>query len=361
MKSHHTILWQSRAPMVHRCFEQKRLDRRANGGNAYDFHAMLSLSRAFDFRLDRLSARREGESALKYWWRLQGHRPTADVVIKEPALIGLGRLGKSPVEVGIIHHISFDLQSKSAGHRLFFSNLRRRLPQMDAVVTVSDYWRRELEAIGCRRVEVIYNSFDLAEFDITESEVRDFRISHELSSDRPLVYIGNGGAQKGVYEVYEALKDEGYTLVTTGPAKPDLPVRWFNLERADYLRLLTACDVVISMSRLTEGWCRVVHEAMLCGTPVIGSGSGGMRELLEGGRQIVLPSSARLRDVVRQVVGRREEMGGPGRSFVQRFDMEYFGEAWTGLAEALLANKEDGVKSKGKSTSTLPGVGLCVG
>ena len=35
------------------------------------------------------------------------------------------------------------------------------------------------------------------------------------------------------------------------------------------------------MSTFKEGWCRVLHEAAIHGTPILGSGLGGMRELLQ--------------------------------------------------------------------------------
>ena len=37
------------------------------------------------------------------------------------------------------------------------------------------------------------------------------------------------------------------------------------------------------MSEFKEGWCRVLHEAAIHGTPIFGSGLGGMKELLKIG------------------------------------------------------------------------------
>ena len=37
------------------------------------------------------------------------------------------------------------------------------------------------------------------------------------------------------------------------------------------------------MSDFKEGWCRVLHEAAMHGTPILGSGLGGMKELMEIG------------------------------------------------------------------------------
>ena len=69
----------------------------------------------------------------------------------------------------------------------------------------------------------------------------------------------------------------------TGPNNQNfsLPVQCFCLSKQDYLRLLKACDLVITMSKVREGWCRVAHEAMLCQTPVIGSALVACRNSLK--------------------------------------------------------------------------------
>ena len=65
----------------------------------------------------------------------------------------------------------------------------------------------------------------------------------------------------------------------------NIPVVNLSLNYKEYLCLLKASSVVVTMSKFKEGWCLTAHEAMLCKTPVIGSGKGGMRELLEGGNK----------------------------------------------------------------------------
>lgn len=331
------IFWQTRSPVLYDSWTSGRLDKVANGGNAYEFHAMQALSKTFDLRLDPSTVQRRTERSPLYWLRMRRHQPKADLVVKDLAALTLGALGTAGVEVAMVHHIDFDLRQSSLKHQWYFDRFMRRLPRMDAVVTVSQYWADEIRKLGCRRVEVIYNAFDIGEFTFDQQEVQAFLDAHQIPTDRPLVYIGNAVREKGVVEVYEALKGEGYTLVMTGRRNEvDLPVHFFTLERPDYLRLLHACDVVITMSTLLEGWNRVAHEAMLCRTPVIGSGIGGMRELLEGGRQRIVSDVARLPDAVRGVLDEKEELGRQGYAFAKRFDAAYFEEAWTVFVAGLL-------------------------
>ena len=56
------------------------------------------------------------------------------------------------------------------------------------------------------------------------------------------------------------------------------------------------------MSLFNEGWCRSAHESMICGTPVIGSGKGGMSELLKGGKQIICKNFSKLSNYVEMII-----------------------------------------------------------
>lgn len=335
------VVWQVRARVTYDSFQSGQLDRRANGGNSYDYQAMRVLAEAFDLTLDPAAVRDLSGSMLAYWWRLRRGPPPCALLIKDPQVVVMGPLGKAPLEVGMVHHINYLSPQASMPARLYLDRLKRRLAQLSAIVTVSKFWQQELEKMGCRRVQVIYNSFAPAEFEYRAGEVDAFLQKYDLPSDRPLVYIGNSTAGKGAAEVYEALKDEGYTLVMTGPkSEVPVPARWFNLERSEYLCLLKACGVVINMSLFPEGWNRIAHEAMACKTPVIGSGAGGMGELLEGGRQVALGSTAGLRDAVRSVLGSRQERANAGFAYVRQFNDEYFRKAWISFTRDMIGGRQ---------------------
>ena len=71
----------------------------------------------------------------------------------------------------------------------------------------------------------------------------------------------------------------------------------------EYLILLKASTVVLTMSLFKEGWCRVAHEALLLGTPVIGSGAGGMTEVLAQGGGLSCERAENLEKVERFLKG----------------------------------------------------------
>ncbi len=332
------ILWQSRTPVVSECFRQQKLLPAANGGNAYDVQSAWQLSSKFDVTMSEVSIKRPGEGMISYWTRMQRIRDEAEVVIREPYPVVFGRFSKNVRYIGVVHHIDDQLSRKSIKHRWYFARLKKRLSALDLVVTVSEYWAEYLRGIGCRNVRVIYNSFNPADYAVPVDEVRAFVNRVGLPTDRPIIYIGNASRQKGVYEVYHALKDAGYHLVMSGPKNlaPDLPVHYLCLDRADYLRLLNACSAVVCMSQITEGWNRIAHEAMLCNVPVIGNGKGGMLELLRGGGQAVVVDTKMLADVIASVLKDRKQVAAHGLHYASKFNLEYFRKAWVDAVEAVL-------------------------
>jgi len=100
------------------------------------------------------------------------------------------------------------------------------------------------------------------------------------------------------------------------------------LDRQDYLCLLHASDIVITMSTMVEGWNRIAHESLLSHTPVIGSGRGGMLELLEGAGQKVVTDVTTLPAVVEEVLKDKKYFTEKGFEYVRKFDSKYFEDEW---------------------------------
>ncbi len=152
----------------------------------------------------------------------------------------------------------------------------------------------------------------------------------------PIVYIGNCRENKGVVEAYEALKDKGYHLVTSGEPNITLPCPNFNVSYREYLLLLKASSAVVTMSKFREGWCRTAHEAMLCKTPVIGSGTGGMAELLEGGKQFICRNISELPLLVETAISQSQRAGEDGYKYACVLTVELFENSWMNLIEEVM-------------------------
>ena len=238
------------------------------------------------------------------------------------------------------HHIDFSvfpLLLRSIFYlleKIFYHNLKK----VDIIVTVSEYWRNYFISRGYPKVYKIYNGFDLSNFDIGKKEVLEFKKKYKLE-DKPIIYLGNCQKAKGVVENYRALKNLDVHLITSGRSQIKIPARNLEIEYEDYLKLLKASSIVLVMSKFKEGWCRTAHEAMLCRTPVVGSGCGGMRELLEGGKQVICEDFQNLKEKVEYLLNHseiREKMGEDGYNFAKNFTLERFKKEWINLVNKIL-------------------------
>jgi hypothetical protein len=260
------ILWQTRSPVVYESFCKNELLKSANGGNTYDIQAIKALSKGFDISLDKNSVMNPGENVFSYLKKIKNSNiKDADVIIREPYPVVFGKKNTIAKSVAIIHHIDEMQNKNSLKHKWFFKQLKKHLRKTDLVITVSDYWKNYLTSEGCKNVKVIYNSFNPDEYNINEKDVVNFKSKYDFKNNVPIIYIGNAHRKKGVYEVYNALKNSSYQLVMTGAKNnaTDLPIKFLNLDRQDYLCLLHASGLVITFSNMEEGWNRIAHEAML--------------------------------------------------------------------------------------------------
>jgi len=308
-----------------------------DGGSAYEVMVSESLANSFDLRRFTLDFRRWG--SLKYVAApLEFARarhfltncPAGSVVVKtlSAALINPRRQLPSIV---ILHHVGSSdnwLYSRLEPHII------AQLRKANAIVVVSKYWESFLLKQGLTNVQTIYNAFKIDEFEFTVEEIESFKRRYKLVG-KPIIYMGNYGSDKGVDETFEVLKDLDVHLIASGhTATPRNSIRCCFLERRDYLRLLASSTLAVAMSQAAEGWCRNAHEAMLCGTPVLGSGQGGLGELLESGEQIICHDFHSLRSCVQHLLANehgRVAVGRKGCQFARQFTEEKFRGEWIDL------------------------------
>lgn len=318
---------------------------RRYGGVIYGEKAREVLSRHFDvelFNIDSKYFKRGYCRAPELFLNLLKLKGKKDLWIREdfyPCFtLGLDKvLGKN---LGLIFHIDFALSSFLSKPIDFFLEkiIYRSLKKADFIVTISDFWQNHFLKGGCKNVFKIYPSFNLAEFNISQAEAEQFKKTHQLEG-KPLVYIGNCQKAKGVQEAYEVLKDLDIHLITSGEPLIKIPARNLNLNRRDYLKLLKASAVAVAMSKFKEGWNMTAHEAMLLETPVVGTGFGGMKELLEGGKQIICENFNSLKEKVEYLLNRpeeRERIGRDGYNFAKNFTREKFQEDWLALINKII-------------------------
>ena len=231
----------------------------------------------------------------------------------------------------IAHHFSTkysNLLSKILQLSSIVSMLANR-KKIDCVVVVSRFWERFFSNLGFKNIRCIYNCFDVASYTKTLQEVDNFKKKYNLPEH--YVYIGNAQKKKGVDKVFKYLQDSNYYLVTSGKQKLNLPIKNLSLDFDEYKKLLTGADTVIALSQFKEGWCRTAHEALLCKTPVIGSGKGGMYELLSNAGQIICSNPEHISDQIHHAIQNRNELGQTGYQYASKFTYEKFKSDWTSL------------------------------
>ncbi|HAP3189761.1 TPA: glycosyltransferase, partial [Escherichia coli] len=143
--------------------------------------------------------------------------------------------------------------------------------------------------------------------------------------------IGNFHKKKGTYDLLSLLKDH-YVLHTSGYKGQQIEglINHSRLSYPDYLKLLSDMDVCITYSRFREGWCRTAHEALILGTKVIGSGYGGMGELLKGSSQPIASDYLSLKIALENY-----DLFEIDSDYVTSFDFERFKKSWSELVEKL--------------------------
>lgn len=306
------------------------------GGSIYTEMIFKALSK--DFKSEFINTGVRTKSILKYLeaplvlWRIFEFSKRKNIAIAIKNFEASIFLNQKPAKnIAVVYHI--DNSSRPFFLKPFFFMLEKivfaNLKKFDKIVVISSYWEDFFRGKGFKNLTKIYCAFDVEEFDFSKEEIESFKKRHHLTG-KPIIYIGNCTKGKGVVESYAALKDLDVYLVTSGKKRVNLPVTNLELDRKDYLRLLKSSSVVITMSKFKEGWNMTAHEAMLCKTPVIGSGLGGMRELLEGGGQVICENFLHLQEKVKYCLA-HPEFGARGYNYAKNFIAERFKKQWMDL------------------------------
>lgn len=211
------------------------------------------------------------------------------------------------------------------------------IKKSEHIVVIAEYWKKYFEERGYTNVHLIYCGYELEQYICSDEDVEQFRIRNGLVGKK-IIYIGNPQIKKGAAIAHEALKNSGYTLVTSGVRDQVLDCLHLDLAFKDYLCLLKAAEVVVLMSQFAEGWNRIAHEAMLMGTPVIGTGYGGMGEVLAGGGQEICRTPNDLPLLVEKVMSRRSFYASCGYEYAKKFGLDRFRSAWISLVNKISVN-----------------------
>lgn len=229
----------------------------------------------------------------------------------------------------IIHHI--DIKYSSFIMRLYYNFCLLLIFlfkfRINKIVVVSKFWKEYFEKKGFNNIQIIYNSIEIEKYNFSYNDIKSFKVKFKIDFKKPIIYIGNCKLLKGFDKVYDLLKNEPYVFVGSGNDSCNLKgVICLNLSYREYLLLLKSSDIVILMSEFLEGWNRTAHEAILLGRKVIGSGSGGMKELLEIENRIICKDYNNLLSIVK--IELQDNNKKLASKIIHNYDKIYFKNNW---------------------------------
>ncbi len=217
---------------------------------------------------------------------------------KKPSIMWLHEVTERPREN----------QSRHAGltNRLLKWSRDKAMRGFDEYVAVSQRAAEtQREAKGLKKTpKVIYNLIDIPDIDEKAKMPQDDIAGEENVIN--IIYLGRLSPEKGVDRLIDAVSEirdcaSQFRLWIVGKNDPnsrtDLQAELENLvkqrglsdvvtflgEKTNPYPYLKACDLMVLPSR-KEGMGIVIWEALVCGTPVIATDSGGPREALNNGK-----------------------------------------------------------------------------
>ena len=219
--------------------------------------------------------------------------------------------------------------------------------RLDRVIAVSASIVDDLVEAGIPRprLAVVHSGIDLSRYE-DRADPSEFRAELGITADAPLIgCVGALAPQKGHEVLLQALASLGEerpaphcVLVGQGELRDRIldEARAAGLGdrvhltgfRDDIPRVTAACDLAVLPSISGEGSPAAVKEAMACGIPIIATDIGGVREILENGRQgLVVPAgdADAIANALRRLLrdpAERDAMGEAGRQRVREFSME---------------------------------------
>jgi glycosyltransferase involved in cell wall biosynthesis len=210
--------------------------------------------------------------------------------------------------------------------RVRHETFRACMAEVRHIVAVCEWARAVLESNGVPRTKITVSRAGV-QHHVAPTRVRD--TGARASDPLRATFLGRLDPTKGpdlvvkalrsapdlrinldIYGIVESAAGNGYhrELIAAAAGDPRIVFR-HPVPSADVVALLQGYDVVVVPSRWLETGPLVVLEAFAAGTPVIGSGKGGIAELVSDGVDglLVLTSSVQAwRDVLKQVDRDRE-------------------------------------------------------
>jgi hypothetical protein len=237
----------------------------------------------FEFKADTLIAGSifKGLANLKLIaWGLRKSSADINIVVGRLALSSLIRNLFSNRKTLIVLH-NFDKKDGKGFllkkyYALLFAVLKKASKSKVAIITVSPFFQNYFsQKFPNLNVFHFPNLFEAHKYKIQTSRRNNRKILLGQYSSK---------MDNSVYRLAHQLKKQGYNNFFC-TLRPEEAAEFENysvksLTYDEYLFEMATAYCSLSLSRVLEGWPRMVHESILVGTPVIGYDKGGLGDLL---------------------------------------------------------------------------------
>jgi glycosyltransferase involved in cell wall biosynthesis len=274
--------------------------------------------------------------------------------------IGLGR--RSVVTIHDLIHLRFPEYFSIFQRAYAFVVMHHAVHDAGAIITNSEFTKRDLLKtfhVDAEKIHAIYHGIG-SEFRKIEdaAEIEDFRKRHELNCPF-ILYVGSLKAHKNIPILLRAYKQllasekdidlafvgehlsQSATLVgvaeSLGITKRTKELGW--ICQGDLVRAYNAAEVVVLPSQY-EGFGFPALEAMACGTPVVVSEAGSLREIVGDAAVSFKPSDPRSLEEAMLALLRNpslcEDLVAKGRKNVSRFSWDQTARKTLRVYESLI-------------------------
>ncbi|HJW96702.1 MAG TPA: glycosyltransferase family 4 protein [archaeon] len=169
----------------------------------------------------------------------------------------------------------------------------------DKVIAVSNGTKEELIRMGYspEKIEVIYNGIDLVKYDPERADGKKVREKYGLGGKKVIFFVGRPVREKGIDtllrafdEVKKEVQDAKLVLLSQGDIpnlSPDVMHINSFVPEAERMDLIKASDIFVVPS-IYEPFGIVAVEGLAMEKAVIGSRTGGIKEIIEDGKSGLL-------------------------------------------------------------------------
>jgi len=160
--------------------------------------------------------------------------------------------------------------------------IRHYLKSVDKIFAISYSLKEALNQNGIGNVEVIYNGIDVADWQISQIRVEEFKKKYKMAGKKIIFCAGRTSALKGLEQINQVMakvKEEIPAAVLLIAGREG--IGW--LEREELKAAYFASDIVVIPSIYLDPFNRTNIEAMACKKPVVGTKYGGTPEIVQDG------------------------------------------------------------------------------